>query len=196
MIAWVLLSVLLFGTAPATARALERHDMTTRELTVEMDGLRRIMDERDRLYTERYNVSKVAVDTALMAVKEQTSSSFASNKEAIQKADTAQHEYNIRSNEFRGQLDDQAKRLISRVEVETIIKNIDEKIDKLDRETRANREALSTTAGSGAGMDKLFGWIMSIIGALGAMGLGLYIGKKGSPVEDGSARTIGTIVNK
>jgi hypothetical protein len=41
-------------------------------------------------------------------VKEQTRASFEASEKAIVKAENAQRDYNVRSNEFRGQLDDQA----------------------------------------------------------------------------------------
>jgi hypothetical protein len=151
---------------------------TIRELSVEVDSLRRIMDERDRLYAERDNSRRTAVDAALTAAKEQTASSFAASKEAIAKADTAQHEYNLRSNEFRGQLDDQAKRLISRAEVDTIIKNFDEKLNRLEMDTRVNREAIGNSASKGEGMNQFWQYLVTIVGLLGSFGLGIYITRK------------------
>ena len=59
---------------------------------------------------------KQAVAAQFVAVKEATAATFSSSQAAIVKAETAQSDYNIRSNEFRGQLDDQAKTLMSKDE--------------------------------------------------------------------------------
>lgn len=107
--------------------------------------------ERDRLYKERDDARRVAVDAALAAAKEQTASSFTASEKAIVKAETAQSEYNVRSNEFRGQLDDQAKRLISRTEVDSVVKNLTEKIDRIDLDVRSLRESRGERAGEGQG---------------------------------------------
>jgi hypothetical protein len=96
-------------------------------------------DERDRLYNERNISAKVAVDAALTAAKSAvdaaliaqdklTTAAFASAEKAITKAEDAQKEYNIRSNEFRGQLDDQAKALMPRAETIALLKAGDEKV--------------------------------------------------------------------
>ena len=161
-----------------TALTSEAREPTARELGIEIDGLRRVMDERDKMYTERAMRDRLALEAALIAAKEVTATSFSASKEAIAKADTAQHEYNIRSNEFRGQLDDQAKRLISRSEVEVLLKGVEDKIARLDMETRQNREAINMTAGKGAGMDQLWQYLLAGLGLLGTFGLGIYITRK------------------
>ena len=190
--------VLLLGLCVSPAWADDTgggrsHEPNLRQLTAELDGLRAVMtakleamkaliDERDRMYAERDNSRRTAVEAALIAAKEQTATSFAASKEAISKADTAQHEYNIRSNEFRGQLDDQAKRLISRTEVEGMIKNVEEKIARSDNDQRVMNDRVGSGEGRGAGMDKLFQYFLSVIGILGSFGLGIYISRK-KPAE-------------
>jgi len=121
---------------------------TLREVDLRLAGLRDLFDERDRRYEERAKASGTAVDAALASVKEQTRANFEASEKAIVKAENAQREYNVRSNEFRGQLDDQAKRLISRTEVDSIVKNLEEKIGRLDTDIRGLRE--SRGAGAGA----------------------------------------------
>lgn len=69
-----------------------------------------------------------AIAAALVAQEKQTSSAFASSEKAVMKAEEAQKEYNLRSNEFRGQLDDQAKRLMPRVECEGRLKTLDSSV--------------------------------------------------------------------
>jgi multidrug efflux pump subunit AcrA (membrane-fusion protein) len=134
------------------------HEPSLRELTADVDGvkelliskiesLKELVNERDRLYKERDESRRTAVDAALAAAKENTASSFAASEKAIVKAENAQNDYNVRSNEFRGQLDDQAKRLIARTEVETMVKNLEEKINRIDIDTRGLRESRSESLG-------------------------------------------------
>jgi len=103
--------------------------------------------ERDRRYTERDDSRKAAVDAALVAMKEQTNASFLSSEKAITKAEKAQSDYNNRSNEFRGQLDDQAKRLATKDELGSISRNLEEKINRIDRDLRDLREYKSEVSG-------------------------------------------------
>ena len=186
----ILIIVLLLATPVWAADPGNRtFDPSLRQLTAELDGMRQlynakieslkiVIDERDKLYSERDKSSHTAVDAALTAVKDQTASAFAANKESVSKYETAQHEYNVRTNEFRGQLEDQAKRLIPRAEVETIVKNLEEKIARLDTDTRINREAITTGMGKGAGMNQLWEYILAGVGLLGSFGMGIYLTRK------------------
>lgn len=102
--------------------------------------LERLVDERDRQYDTRFRSGDIAVQaalaaqekatsTALAAQEKATAAAFAASEKAIDKAEDAQREYNARSNEFRGQLDDQAKTLMPRLEVDSRFLAITEKID-------------------------------------------------------------------
>lgn len=185
--------------ADPPANGPRTHEPSLRELTAELDGLRALLDaklagfqdlmeERNKWYGERDKDRQTAVEKALTAAKEQTASSFAASKEAITKADTAQHEYNLRSNEFRGQLDDQAKRLIPRIEVEGLmrslqerqdvsIKNLEEKITLNDREIRLVRESVGMAGGKSQGVEALWNKIVQVLTLLGGLGIGVYFGK-------------------
>jgi hypothetical protein len=99
-------------------------------------ALRDVVDERDRLYKERDESRKTAVDAALQAAKEKTSDAFIASEKAIVKAEDAQREYNARSNEFRGQLDDQAKTLLPRNEADARFKAIEASIEAIRNEKR------------------------------------------------------------
>jgi len=114
-------------------------------------ALREVIDERDRLYKERDDSRRTAVDAALAAAKEQTASSFSASEKAIGKAENAQADYNVRSNEFRGQLDDQAKTLMPRQEVTTLVKSIEDKIARLDGDIREVRDSVRGYAGKEQG---------------------------------------------
>ena len=103
------------------------HEPSLRETVSQLDDLKELMlvmldtqskvaDERDRRYEDRFMAQQAAVAAALEAQKEATSATFLSSEKAIVKAEDAQRDYNTRSNEFRGQLDDQAKHLMPRAE--------------------------------------------------------------------------------
>jgi hypothetical protein len=113
-------------------------DVVTRLTRVET-----VVDERDRLYDTRFKAAETAVaaalaaqekavGAALAAQEKQTASSFLASEKAIVKAEDAQKDYNSRSNEFRGQLDDQAKTLMPRTEVNTMIRALEDKIVTAD----------------------------------------------------------------
>jgi hypothetical protein len=93
-----------------------------------------------------------AVNAALAAQEKQTASSFLASEKAIVKAEDAQREYNVRSNEFRGQLDDQAKTLMPRPETMTMFKSFEDKLStikiELDRATEMGRNNLEKAMGS------------------------------------------------
>jgi hypothetical protein len=98
--------------------------------------------EKNSLYLEKFRASEEAVKTAITASDRQTTSSFASSEKAIVKAEEAQREYNVRSNEFRGQLDDQAKTLMPRLEAQTLFKSYEDKLDTTNRAVEVIRKDL------------------------------------------------------
>ena len=122
-------------------------DTLRENIRAEIELVRQVMIERDRFY-----LAQIAEQKNLNA------NSFASSEKAVGKAEQAQKEYNERSNEFRGQLDDQAKTLMARTEVLATFKAIGEKsdaahealdrrIDKLDSEIGMLREFRSEGGG-------------------------------------------------
>jgi len=175
------------------------HEPNLRELTAELDGLRtlmnarlgafeKLMDERNDWYGERDKDRQISVDKALTAAKELSSQASTASKEAVTKNETAQHEYNLRSNEFRGQLDDQAKRLIARTEVEALLKamqerfeasirNLEDKNSINDREIRTVRENVGLTGGKSAGVEAMWNKIVQVLTLLGGIGGGVVITK-------------------
>jgi hypothetical protein len=101
----------------------------------EFRAIREVMDERDRFY-----LAQIAEQKNL------NENSFESSEKAIEKAEQAQKEYNERSNEFRGQLDDQAKTLMPRPETMSMFKAAGEKSEVshagLDAKIAASQSAL------------------------------------------------------
>jgi len=104
-------------------------------LTDLRDFMQRVLDERDRQYDARFRAAEIAVTAALAAQKDSVVNAFLASEKAIIKAEEAQREYNVRSNEFRGQLDDQAKMLMPRLEASALIHSME---DKLYASTLAN----------------------------------------------------------
>ena len=134
------------------------HEPTLRELTGQLDDLKELMiekvqrlsdkiEERDRLYIEKFRAGEIAVSAAITASDKQTAASFASSEKAIFKAEEAQREYNVRSNEFRGQLDDQAKTLMPRMESQTLFKAYEDKLDDMKDQIANLRESRSEGGG-------------------------------------------------
>lgn len=118
------------------------HEPSLRELTGQLDdakelllakygSLEKILDERDRLYKERDDARRTAVDAALMAVKEQTKASFDASEKAIVKAEEAQKQYNQSHNDLARKMDDQNKATMPRMETETRFRVLEEKINEL-----------------------------------------------------------------
>jgi hypothetical protein len=148
--------------------------------------LERIVDERDRQYDMRFRAAEIAVQAALLAQKEAVTSAFAASEKAIIKAEEAQKDYNLRSNEFRGQLDDQAKLLMQRAEALGLFKAHDDKleamriffesrlesqrlafdksVENLTKEIAGLRESRSEIGGKSTGANALWGYLVGIAG--------------------------------
>lgn len=105
-----------------------------------------IMSERDRLYDMRFRAAEVAVGAALAAQEKSVSAAFLASEKAISKAEEAQRDYNTRSNEFRGQLDDQAKTLMPRAETTALFRAIDDKLEvmRLNFESKLENQRLAS----------------------------------------------------
>jgi hypothetical protein len=130
--------------------------------------LLRIMDERDHRYEDRFKAQETAVSSALAAQKELTSAAFAASEKAIVKAEAAQTSYNERSNEFRGQLDDQAKLLMPRTEADARFVSFEEKLASVKTDVSSLRESRADATGKSAGLSA--GWgILIACGAIAAL---------------------------
>jgi hypothetical protein len=128
----------------------------------------KLLAERDRFYQEQYEAIEKAFAAALAAQEKLTAASFAASEKAITKAEEAQSQYNIRSNEFRAQLGDQARTLMPRPEAEAINKVLDDKIVDLGRRLAALNESGSEVRGKEKLSTPL---LLSLVGAaFGAAG--------------------------
>jgi hypothetical protein len=112
--------------------------------------LERIVEERDKQYDMRFRAAEIAVNAALAAQQKSTADAFSASEKAIIKAEDAQKEYNLRSNEFRGQLDDQAKLLMQRQEALGLFKASDDKLEAMRLFFDSKMESLSSTLKSDA----------------------------------------------
>lgn len=137
--------------------------------------LERIIDERDRLYDMRFRAAEIAVNAALAAQEKAVAAAFLASEKAIIKAEEAQKDYNTRSNEFRGQLDDQAKLLMSRTEALSNLVAINEKIETLrnffesrleaqSKEIADLRESRSELEGNRTSQREMIAWALGIAG--------------------------------
>lgn len=122
-------------------------------------SLREINDERDRLYKERDDSRRTAVDAALTAVKEQTKASFEASEKAIVKAEDAQKSYNQSHNDLARKMDDQGKGTMPRSETESRFRSLEEKINEV-------KSAISTGGGRSAGLNQMWGYIVGALGLL------------------------------
>ncbi len=136
----------------------------------------KLMDERDRRYDEQFRAQKEAVAAALTAQKEQTGAAFAASEKAIVKAENSQTEYNVRSNEFRGQLGDQANRLLPRAEADTRFGAFEKQIENMEKDVATLRESRSAVGGAKAQTALIFGMAVAIAGL--AMTLVLFMIKR------------------
>jgi len=98
---------------------------------------------------------------------------FAASERAIAKSEEAQKAYNERSNEFRGQLGDQARMLMPRAEAETRFAALDAKNDDIKKEIIALREYRSESSGKELASDRDSATGRWGIGILVAVGLSL-----------------------
>jgi hypothetical protein len=140
------------------------------------EHLIKLIESNDRRYQESFAGADKAVGAALAAQKELTNAAFASSEKAIVKAEDAQRDYNVRSNEFRGQLDDQAQTLMPRSETAVLIRSLEDKlyttgktnsdkIDELGKKLDAMSTRLTTIEGKNTGMGAMWGYILGALGA-------------------------------
>ena len=125
-----------------------------------------LINANDRRYQESFAAAEKAVAAALAAQKELTNAAFASSEKAIVKAEDAQRDYNVRSNEFRGQLDDQAQTLMPRTETNVMINSMNDKLAENRKVTDALTARVALIEGRGSGKTDTWHYIALAIGVL------------------------------
>jgi hypothetical protein len=123
-------------------------------IEVQLASLKEIVNERDRLYLNNFKASEVAVAAALAGSEKAVNAAFLASEKAVLKAEQAQKEYNERSNEFRGQLDDQAKMLMPRAEADSRFLSIEEKIGSTQKFFDDQLRSLSSSRDQGTGRNE------------------------------------------
>jgi chromosome segregation ATPase len=160
------------------------HEPSLRELTVEIDGLRalllskiestkQILDERDKLYKERDDSRRTAVDAALSAAKEQTKASFEASEKAIVKAEEAQKSYNQSHNDLARKMDDQSKATMPRSETEARFHALEEKVNEVRNVVSAGTGVITGSRGVKEETRANVGTIGTLVGIVIAI-LGLF----------------------
>ena len=134
-------------------------ELSIREITAKVDGLKELMDERDRRYEDRFT-----------AMDEKTSLALTASEKAVVKAETATEKRFDSVNEFRKTLSDQATSFMPRGEssaqLESIHKEIEEaktKINELEKSRSGANSADLIQQRDSARLMVYIGIIVSII---------------------------------
>ncbi len=157
-------------------------DVSFREyIDLHINRLEQLMGERDKRYEERHIADVQAVQAALVSADKQVTTAFSASEKAVNKSEEAQQDYNARSNEFRGQLDDQAKTLMPRIEAigkfDAFDKRLEETKTRYDQEIASLREYRSARQGSSAQQREgrsASEWLISLL--IGAIPTALLVG--------------------
>lgn len=99
------------------------------------------IEEADKRYEQRYIGSQEAITAALVAQEKAVSAALNAADRAVAKAEIAAEKRFEGTNEFRGQLADQAATLMPRAEAESRIKAL---ADRLDSNTAQHQREWST----------------------------------------------------
>ena len=98
----------------------------------------------------------------LEAIREQTKAAFASSEKAILKAEAASERRFESVNEFRAALSDQGRLMMPRIETETLLNVVNEKIEDL-------RKQMDVKTGSKRGGDAMLGYAIGVCGVITAI---------------------------
>lgn len=127
------------------------HEPTIRELVAEFDGFKDVMNERDRLYMEKFR-----------AQEEKNTMALAGSDKAVTKAETAVEKRLEGVNEFRKSLSDQATMFLSKPEAEPRFSALDKRVSLLEGTTAQNTGRSAGTSAS-IGLMILLGSVLSAI---------------------------------
>lgn len=102
--------------------------------------IERVLVERDKLYAARFLALEREHFAAVSALEKFMLHSFASYKEAIAKAESAQQELNVKNNEFRGQLKDQSEMQMPRAEATSMFKSTSDRVTSVESQLEQKLE--------------------------------------------------------
>lgn len=126
--------------------------------TYVLDLFKEMIARQDERFVEadkRYAASFAAQDKAVAAA-------LASAKEAVNKAEAASEKRFDSANEFRGQLSDQARSFMPRIEAEIRFNALDQSLAAI-----SSREQMAQ--GRSAGANASWGYVVGAIGVVGAL---------------------------
>jgi hypothetical protein len=172
----------------------DQNEVDLREFfNTKIENVLTLIRGNDENYKTQFANAKESVTTALTAQEKAVAAAFLASEKAIVKAEDAQKDYNQRSNEFRGQLDDQAKTLMPRQETIGLLKAIDDKFafmqstfesrieaqrvanekvfDALTKDIASLRESRSEGTGKSIGLRDFWGYLV----ALGGIATGILV---------------------
>jgi hypothetical protein len=175
------------------------HELSLGEVIVQLDQFKNLMkcelkrfaevcNERNLRYEDRFRALEKTFTAALAASKELTADAFAASEKAIDKAEDAQRESNAKSNEFRRQLNDQAQTFIPRLEAESRISSIAEKVDMNKNDVQKSIAELTKSRDQGTGQSTaehfqqsksqwIIGLVVGVLIAVVTMAIGILMHK-------------------
>jgi hypothetical protein len=155
----------------ATNLAIEKADTAIRAY------FERIVADRVLYIDKMMQVSDDAAIARLEAQRQAVAAALAASDKAIEKSESAQKEYNARSNEFRSALDDQQKNFLSRTESDVRFQQLRDLVDTQGRyiielqksESRGEGSNLALTAAKAQTTSNLGLIITVTVWALGGL---------------------------
>ena len=144
-----------------TQPARMRRPADLRTIRAMLQSERELREAADVRYDQRFQAQKDAIQAALVAQEKAVNAALTAADRAVAKAETAAERRFDSVNEFRGQLDDQARTFVPRGEYAALL----ERVGKLE-------EAITRLAGASAGRAGAIGWVVAAAGlALTVAGL-------------------------
>lgn len=119
----------------------------------------KILDERDRQYSQRFEAQQQALAAAFQASKALVDGALSAAKEAVTKAEDAANKRFDSVNEFRQTLTDQAARLLAKDVAEARFKAVEDRLASVS-------SRLDEIKAIGEGAGTLWGWLVGAVGVV------------------------------
>jgi hypothetical protein len=124
----------------------QRYMVLFAKVELALVALREVVHLKDAKYETQFKSLEAALQAQLIALRENTALAFTASEKAISKAETASEKRFESVNEFRQTLTDQAATFMQRAQVETLMSNMNEKVNLLTVRVERNE-------GIGAGVE-------------------------------------------
>jgi len=169
----------------------ERLCMTENDRISIREYIESLFEAQEALCDSRRGACSAYMSAAMDALEKRFDTIFVSMDRALTKAENAQRDYNERSNEFRGQLDDQAKLLAPRSEVQLLISALrseiqlmvstlderfrdrsaafDARFDRITNEISILRDSIIQHAGEGTGKHQFWGYVVGVMALVASL---------------------------